>query len=309
MNKTAKSILIIILVMFFASCAKNDPSLNATRLRISITDEPMSTRADSVYIISEYNVDIQKIEVSATDSTGNNEEWTTLDFNGGTYNILPLTNGTYKQIADQYFPAGILRRIKVYYGDNSSVKVNGNTKRIILNPEFSNGVIYEVNANLYANYISNILIDINARLSFYEQNGNYFFKPVARVFAETYGGTLKGNVLPAEANPAVFVVNNKDTLLTFPETKDGMFKILGLDEGVWDIYILAGENTEYRDSIFSDTIYSGKTTELKSITLKKITIPDEGGEDPDDPENPDDGNGGEGGDGGDGGDGDNTGED
>jgi hypothetical protein len=42
--------------------------------------------------------------------------------------------------------------------------------------------VVAVNTNLYANYVTSIMVDINAALSFYELNGNYFFKPVLRVF-------------------------------------------------------------------------------------------------------------------------------
>lgn len=263
----------LFLLILGNACTGNDPSLNATRLRINLTDAPLETRADSI-VISEFNVDIQKIEISTTDTLGQNEAWSTLDYNGGVYNILPLTNGKLRQISDQYFPSGILRRMKIHFGNSSTITVNGNNKNLLLDPQFENGVTYEVNANLYANYISSIVVDINAALSFYERNGNYFFKPDVRVFAETYGGSLKGYVLPKEAASTVVIANEKDTLFTLPESKDGMFKFLGLDVGVWDIYVFPASGSGYRDSIFSDTIFSGKTTELQSkITLKKIDEP------------------------------------
>lgn len=279
MKKYRSQLLWFSLLLIIGYACSNDPSLNATRLRISLTDAPLSTRAESV-MISEFNVDIQKIEISATDTLSNNEAWTTLDFNGGVYNILPLTNGKSKQIADQYFPAGVLRRIKIHFGNNSTLTVikdgTASDERLILDPAFEDGTTYEVNASLYANYISNIMIDINAALSFYERNGNYFFKPHIRVFAETYGGSLKGYVLPPEAAPFVVITNDMDTLFTWPEAQDGMFKFLGLQPGEWDIHIYPNAESGYRDSIFSDTVYSGKATELQSkITLLKISDTDD----------------------------------
>lgn len=275
------------LIFVLASCTK-DPSINATRLQIKLTDAPMDTRAEAI-VISEFNVDIQKIEVSATDSLGENEDWVTLDFNGGVYNILPLTNGKSKQIADQYFPAGILRRLRVHYGNNSSISIrNGEPRELILEPGYENGVEYEVNTTLYPHYISSIMIDINAQLSLYEQNGNYFFKPDARVFAEAFGGSLKGFAGPPDASPAVIITNEKEALFSIPEFSDGMFKFIGLEEGEWEIYVYSQSGTGYVDTVFTDSIYSGKTTNLKSkITLKKYTPPVEGGDD-DDGEDPED---------------------
>lgn len=277
-NKTILLSILLLLVLC-GGCSKNDPSLNATRLRISLTDAPLSTRATSISI-TEMIVDIQKIEVSMVDSTSSSENWVPLDFKGGEYNILPLSNGKSKQIVDQYFPSGILKQIKITFGDNSKFKTFSGEKNLILDPSAKEGVILTVNANLYANYVTNIMIDINAALSFYEQNDNFFFKPNLRVFPETYGGALKGYIQPIEANPQVIIINDKDTLMTLPEMKDGMFMFLGLDKGKWDIYVLTDPQMGYKDTIFSDSIFVGKTTELKSkIVLKKIKGDnDEGGE-------------------------------
>ena len=249
-------------------CTNNDPSLNATRLRISLTDEPIGNEP---LRISELNVDIQKIEVSMLDSIDNTESWTTLDYNGGAHNILNLTNGKTKQIVDQYFQSGILRRIKITFGDNTTVKTPKGNRTLVLDPSMREGFIATVNANLYANYVSNILVDINAALSIYEQNDNIFFRPVIRVFPETYGGSLKGYVLPPEANPYVVITNEKDTIMSIPEAKDGLFLFRGLAEDKWDIYVFADPTTNYADTIFTDSVFVGKTTELKSkIILKEI---------------------------------------
>lgn len=282
-----KSIIILsftlLILALMAGCSGNDESLNATRLRISLTDEPMPSRAES-FITYEMNVDIQKIEVSLVDTIDNSENWVTLDYNAGKHNILALTNGKSIQIVDQYFPAGVLRRIRVVFGDNNYLKTSKGDKNLILDSSVKDGVVVTVNANLYANYVTNILVDINAALSVYEQNDNYFFKPVIRVFPETYGGILKGYVLPREANPQVVIANEKDTLLSLPEAADGLFVFKGLDEGEWDIYIFADPSTGYRDTIFSDSIYVGKTTEIKSkIQLRRIVE----GEDTDEELDPD----------------------
>ena len=247
----------------FTGCSKNDPSINATRLRIKLTDAP-------VVLISEFNIDIQKIEISTTDNTSGDEKWTTLDFQGGVYNVLPLSNGKSKQIVDQFFPAGVLRKIRITFGNGSTIKTDAGEKGLVLDSEIKDGVVLEVNENLYANYITSIMIDINAALSFYESNGNYFLKPVLRVFAEASGGSLKGYALPVEALPVVKIVKDKDTLFTVPEKADGMFLFKGLKEGEWEISVFPASSLGYRDTLFVDTVFAGKTRELKSkIVLKK----------------------------------------
>lgn len=254
---------LLLFVLSFTGCANNDPSINATRLRINLTDA-------ATLVVSEFNVDIQKIEVATTDNTSDEEKWTTLDFNGGVFDVLPLSNGKSKQITDQYFPAGVMRKIKITFGNNSTLATSTGVKPLVLDPEVKDGVVVEVNTNLYANYVTSIMVDINAALSFYELNGNYFFKPVLRVFPETFGGSLKGYALPLEAAPVVVIVKDEDTLLTLLERSDGMFLFKGLKEGDWKILVYSTTDLGYRDTLFVDTVFTGKTRELKSkIVLKR----------------------------------------
>lgn len=260
---------VFLLIISLVGCSKNDPSINATRLRINLTNASPSD-------MQELNVDIQKIEISTVDTTNNSESWTPLNVNIGAHNIIPLLNGKSKQIVDQYFPVGVLRRIKITFGDNSTFRTFPSdeeaaaTKNLVLDPKIKEGMVLEVNGNLYANYISSILIDINSALSVYESNGNFFFRPVLRVFPEIYGGSLRGYVLPAEASPIIIIANDVDTLLTLPEYADGKFLFKGLREGEWEVNVLANPVSDYKDTTFVDTVFTGKVRELKSkIILKK----------------------------------------
>lgn len=268
--KTTFNILLSFFIVFcMAGCSKNDPSLNATRLRVQLANASFSG-------MQELNIDIQKIEISTVDNTDGNENWTTLDINAGVHNIAQLLSGNFKQIADQYFPMGVLRRIKITFGDNSTFKTYptensaAETKKLILDPLIKEGIVLDVNANLYANYISSIVIDINSFLSVYESNGNFFFRPVLRVFPETYGGSLRGYALPAEALPIVVIAKDEDTLYTLPDIIDGKFLFKGLREGDWEIHVFANPTSGYKDTTFVDTVFTGKTQELKNkIVLKK----------------------------------------
>lgn len=262
-------VLPVILLLLWAGCSKNDASTNATRLRVSITESPIFTESD-FKSISELNIDIRKIEVFAVSSNSeNSEEWVSLDYSGGEYNILPLSNGRLLQISDEYFPAGVLQKIRITLGDNSNFKTYEGNQSLILDSSYENENIFDLNTDLYAHYITNIVVDISATI--YEQNGNYFYKPSLRVFPETYGGILRGYVTPVEANPQVIITNDTETLYSIPEAKDGLFVFKGLEKGKWDIHIISDPKLGYKDTIFSDTIFWRKTTELKSrIVLKKI---------------------------------------
>lgn len=131
-------------------------------------------------------------------------------------------------------------------------------------------IIDNVNAALPAHFIVGIVIDINAALSVYELNGNYYLDPRARAFPETYGGSLRGFVAPIEASPVVLITREGDSLFSIPEGSDGMFLFPGLEEGAWKVHLFANPESGYRDTIFfSDTIRKGSVTE---ITPKPIRL-------------------------------------
>lgn len=262
------SLLILLHFSLFISCGKEDASVNATRLRIKLTD------ATSL-VIKELHIDIQRIEVLVEDTTGSEEEWETLQFTAGEYNLLKLMNGRSVQLVDQYFPAGgMLRKIKLVLGNNNRLKTN--TEQMIslnLPSEMVEGIIIDnVNAALPANIITSVVIDVNAALSVRESNGSYFLHPSARAFPETYGGSLRGYVTPAEADAFVAIIRERDTFLTLPEGDGGMFLFMGLKPGSWEVHVIANPLSNYSDTIFTDSVVQGKITEITPNPIRLMPL-------------------------------------
>ena len=262
------SLLILLLSSSFISCGKEDPSVNATRLRIKLTDA-------ASLVIKELHIDIQRIEVVVADTTGSEGEWEPLQFTGGEYNLLTLMNGRSVQLVDQYFPAGgILRKIKMVLGNNNRIlTTTGQMISLNLPSEMVEGIIIDnINAALPANIITSIVIDVNAALSVRESNGNYFLHPSARAFPETFGGSLRGYVSPVEADAIVVIIRERDTLLSLPEGDRGMFLFTGLNPGPWEVQVIANPLSNYSDTIFTDTVVQGKITEItpNPIRLKPL---------------------------------------
>lgn len=262
-------LLLLVCTCSFLSCGETDPSENATRLRIKLTDA-------ASLVMKELYIDIQQIDILVTDSSAVEEEWESLQFTGGAYNLLKLMNGKSVQLVDQYFPAGKkLKAIRMVLGNNNRLLTTTDSI-VVLNipPLMADGIIIEnVNADLQANIITSIVIDVNAALSVTEMNGNYFFYPVARAFPETFGGSLRGYVAPVEADAFVAIVQESDTLLTLPEGEGGMFLFTGLNPGVWEVHVKAHPLSNFRDTVFTDSIEQGKITEItpKPIRLKPVT--------------------------------------
>lgn len=257
--------LIILTIILFTGCNIEDVSENAARLRIKLTDATSLT-------LKELHVDINEISVFATDSTNIEGEWITLDYSGGEYNLLILLNGKTVQLVDQYFPSyKKIEKIKIILGNNNRiVTITDAPVPLQLSPEIIDGVVIEnINADLATNVISSIIIDINAALSIREINGNWFLRPSARAFPETYGASIKGYVAPIEANPYVAIIQETDTFFTFPDP-DGMFYFFGLNEGAWDIYLIANPESNYRDTVFTDTLSYGQKLELTPRPIRLV---------------------------------------
>lgn len=252
--------------LLFHSCGKEDVSENAARLRIKLTDA-------AAPVLKEMYLHIETIDVLPVDSAGVEGEWVTLDFNGGEYNLLKLMNGKTVQLTDQYFPAGgMIDKIRLKLGNNNRmVTVTDKPIPLEKSPNVTEHLIIDnVNAALTAHFIVSIVIDINAALSVYELNGNYYLDPRARAYPETYGGSLRGYVTPIEASPVVLITREGDSLFSLPEGSEGMFLFSGLEEGAWKVHLFANPESGYRDTIFlSDTIRQGRVTE---ITPKPIRL-------------------------------------
>lgn len=261
-------VLILLLTCSFLSCGKTDPSDNATRLRIKLTD------ATSL-VIKELYIDIQHIDILVADSTGIDGEWERLQFAGGEYNLLKLMNGKSVQLVDQYFPAGKrLKNIRMILGDNNRLlTVTDTIVPLNIPTEIAEGFIIEnVNAALPANIITSIVIDVNAALSIRELNGNYYLHPVSRAFPETFGGSLRGYVAPVEAVAFVAIVQETDTFMTLPEGEEGMFMFTGLNPGSWEVHVKANPPSNFRDTIFTLAIEQGTIAEVtpRPIRLKPL---------------------------------------
>lgn len=264
--KTIRFAFLLFSAVFFVSCGKNDAGTNAARLRVKFTDA-------TSFVIKELYIDIQSIEVSTTDAEGDVDEWIPLEFTPAEFNVLTLRNGVSVQVVDQFFPAHrTIHRMRIKLGNNNHfVTTTTAVHPLVLSEEVAQGVIIEnVNVNLYAHIISYVVIDFNAAFSIRELNGNYFLNPSVRVFDETLRGSLRGYVAPVEANATVAVANETDTLFTIPEP-DGMFMFTGLDEGNWDVHVLAQAESGFRDTVFTETVTKGSVKDVQPRPIRLLT--------------------------------------
>lgn len=272
---------ILVATLFFflwQACDEDDPSVNASRLRLKLTDA-------ASLVIRDLFVDISEISVFLVDNETGEGEWVILDFPGKAYDVLKLRNGKTVQLVDQYVPAGgELQQIRLKFGNDSRMvvitDVNIETIPLLIPPALEDGLVIDaIPMEMRLNTISNIVIDLNAALSvLITENNDHYLYPVARAFPEVYGGKLKGYVAPLGTNPYIKVIQDTDTFFSLPERENlgdemMMFQFIGLKEGDWEVHFMPDPEANFKDTVIIAAIEEGQTFNIspKPVRLKPLT--------------------------------------
>lgn len=263
---TLRILLVALSLLLLGACEGNDPSVNAGRLRVKLTD-------GTDFSIKELYLHVRGVSVFAIDTVGADGEWVDLEYGGGEYNLLKLFNGKNVMLVDQYFPAEKeIRKVRLFLGNNNRILTNTAKDYPLQMPsEIIEGIEVDLMEPILMkpNIISSLIIDVNAAYSVHERDGNYFILPNVRAFPEMYGSTLCGYVNPAEFTTGIVIVKDPDTQFTLPE-QDGMFSFAGLTKGEWEVYLFSHPTSLYADTAF---IWNVDTTGVVNITPKPIRLP------------------------------------
>ncbi len=258
------ALLFISAAMIFWSCNdnNNDNSNGTTKLEVRLTDAPASYDA--------VNIDIQEIKINASDSE--NSGWQTLNvLKPGVYNLLDFRNGVDTLLASQEVPAGKISQIRFVLGSNNTVVKDGVSHLLATPLAQTSGLKLNLHTELVAGVTYRLWIDFDAARSIVEKgNGGYSLKPVLRAYTEATGGTIRGNVKPAEALPIVWAVLGQDSVMAQPDIA-GDFLIPGLTPSAsWKIGFDANAATGYVDRVITNiSVTAGKVTALDSVVLEK----------------------------------------
>ncbi len=288
-------ILLLSSIFFLFSCQKekdaNQPVPEGQqRVRIRLSDNPVSFDA--------VNVDIQRVEVlvvpdscHSNDSSNNDDDndgrgchydrdrdhdrdddcavWDTLDIRTGVYNLLDLTNGTDTLLASGYTIAGKIKKIRLTLGSENSVVIDSVTYPLSAWNDF-NRVTINVRGEDIDEISSSDLqlwLDFDAGRSIVKIRDNHFvIKPFLRIWLPAQTASIKGKVLPSEANAVISAIADGDTLVAIPHD-DGRFKIRGLKGSTADVFINASANG-YRDTTITGvSLIKGEDTDIGTVEL------------------------------------------
>lgn len=288
--------LLLLTILFTFSCQK-EKDMSETipegqqRVRIRLSDNPVSFDA--------VNVDIQRVEIlvlpDSCRSGGRNGDdddddrgchydnhdddddrddcavWDTLEIRTGVYNLLDLSNGTDTLLASGLTVAGRIKKIRLTIGTQNSVVIDSVAYPLTLWNNHN-----RVTINVRGEDIDEITptdlqlwLDFDAGRSIVRISNNRFvLKSFLRIWLPAQTASIKGKIIPKEAEAVVSAIANGDTLVAIPEDNDGRFKIRGLRGNTADVFINSTANG-YRDTTLTAVpLERGRDTDIGTIQLR-----------------------------------------
>jgi hypothetical protein len=237
--------------LFFLTACESDEK-NA-RVQIWLTDAPGDYQ--------EVNVEIKGVEIH-TSENDDEQGWTSLQVNGGVYNLLKLTNGLDTLLAEQEIPAGKISQIRLMLGDGNTIKVGGDVFDLGVPSGEQSGLKLQIHETLAEGITYKILLDFDvARSVLLTGNKSYKLKPVIRTITEAQNGAIKGSVTPEESNPAIYAIAGQDTLGTTYSDSTGHFLLRGIPAGSYELVFIpaTGYKVVEKDPV---TVQTGVVTDV-----------------------------------------------
>jgi hypothetical protein len=99
------------------------------------------------------------------------------------------------------------------------------------------------------------------------RQNQFVLRPFLRIFIPDHTATIRGVVLPGEAEPVVAAIFNGDTLVAIPDHDDGRFKIRGITSTAADVFINATANGYQDTTITGLQLMIGRETDIGTIHL------------------------------------------
>lgn len=258
------SLLSLVVGFLFVAVSCDSDKDGTGRIVVRLTDNPGDYEA--------VNVDIQDIQVKATEAEGENG-WVSLNnVNKGVYNLLELTNGSETVLTNSEYPSGRIAHIRLILGNNNSVVVNGTSHPLNTPSAQQTGLKLLLNADLTSGITYSVLLDFDAARSVVRLgNGGYLLKPVIHVVAEAQDGAIEGVIEPNNVKTAIFVLSGADTLRSaYSNATSGQFFVGGLPSGTFKVTFEPGEESGYESKVVDNVSVSiGQVKQLGTITLEE----------------------------------------
>lgn len=284
------AVMLVVIAVFVSSCAKNASFESPTSMQevsLFLTDAPavydqVLIDIKSVKILVDTSKDTRKKDSTNWERVGADRDkrcasgdssliWEDLGIKAGVYDVLKLRNGIDTTLASKTVINGVIRLIKIEFGTNNFV-MKDSVKYPLQIPTWApNYVIIKLYGNEFEEFLTRkkrLWLDFNIANSIVQEGNNRFYlRPWFKPFTVNTTASIVGKVTPMEAKPIVMIFNNTDTSYALPN-KDGYFKIRGLKEGTYTIYVNAS-NGYFGKTINNVTVNQVRETSILTIELRK----------------------------------------
>ncbi|TAH14245.1 MAG: DUF4382 domain-containing protein [Sphingobacteriia bacterium] len=282
--------MLIIIAVIVSSCTKNgsfETPNGVQDVSLILTDAPavydqVLIDIKSVKILVDTSKDTRKKDSTNWERVGADKDrrcasgdssliWEDLGIKAGVYDVLKLRNGLDTTLATKTVVNGVIRLIKIEFGTNNSVMKDSVSYPLLIPALAPNYVIIKLKGHEFEEFLTRkkrLWLDFDIANSIVQERNNQFYlRPWFKSFTVKTTASVVGKVTPMEAKPIVMVFNNTDTSYALPN-KDGYFKIRGLKEGSYTVYVNAS-NGYFGKTISNITVSSTKEVSLGLIELKK----------------------------------------
>ncbi|MBT1685828.1 DUF4382 domain-containing protein [Dawidia soli] len=256
-----KHVGLILVVMgifaFVATSCDSDEKKNA-RVQVWLTDAPGD--------FQEVNIDVEGVEVHVGDGD-DDAGWKSLSVRGGVYNLLALTNGLDTLLGEISIPPGEISQIRLKLGSDNTLKVGDKVFDLDVPSGQQSGLKLQVHQTLVEDITYKILLDFDvARSVLLTGSGQYKLKPVIRTIPEAQDGAIRGVVSPVASTPAVYAIQETDTLATAYTDATGHFLLRGLVAGMYTVSFVpnSGFESTQKENV---SVEIGQVTDLGTVEI------------------------------------------
>jgi hypothetical protein len=255
--KYVLSILMVIGALTFVATSCDSDEKNA-RIQVWLTDAPGD--------FQEVNIDVKGVDVHV----GNGDDdsgWKSLSVHTGVYNLLELTNGLDTLLGEIVIPAGEISQIRLKLGSENTLKISDKVFDLDVPSGQQSGLKLQVHQTLAAGITYKILLDFDvARSVLLTGSGQYKLKPVIRTIPEAQDGAIKGVVSPVASTPAVYAIQDTDTLATAYTDATGHFLLRGLTAGSYTVSF--APNSDYQSTQKENVgVVIGQVTDIGTVEI------------------------------------------
>ncbi len=258
MNSLFKLGLFTLLLIGLASC-----NLNNTPTTTNSGNQITVVLHDTPAIYSSVILNVKSVEVKSSGSSN----WTSLNNNSFSVDLLSLTNGYYVIIGQQSgLPDGTYDQLRLMLGSGNQVWVNA--KQYNLAADTTTAVDIPINSQINAQNNSVVMLDFNVAKSVQMSKDSTFnLTPAITADELSNTGNIQGLVNQNVTQPVIYAIDSGDTVSSTFTDQSGNFEFFAIKQGTYQVTIQPRAGS-YKDTTLANVqVTAGNTTQLGLISL------------------------------------------